>query len=358
MKRNFEGSRSSRRAQKGKHQMIGHQFKIAGFIALFLVWAGTLASAQTNVALVIGNSAYQRPLPTTIADASAMAETMRGAGFDVTELRDIHRRDGGEIMNNFLNKIAGAEGKVTAFFYYTGYAAQVAGDNYLVPVDASIAEANDIRTQSLRLGEFLEQFARIPAAARIVVLDASYEHGFGRGTAQAVPPGLAIMQAPAGMAIASAAAPGEVATAEAGTYTRTLVALMRQPGLELDQIFKTARSQIHQVTGGKQTPWSATGLLVDVTLISAAPPAQALAVPAAPPAAEPPAKEPPATERTEPRSKKEQRRQAERPRHKRAAREPAAPAQARQDPAPPPIVGIGVGGIGIGRGGFGIGIGR
>ena len=111
--------------------MISHQFKITGFMALFLVWAGTLASAQTNVALVIGNSAYQRPLPTSIADASAMAETMRGAGFDVTELRDIHRRDGGEIMNNFLNKIAGAEGKVTAFFYYTGYAAQVAGDDYL-----------------------------------------------------------------------------------------------------------------------------------------------------------------------------------------------------------------------------------
>ncbi len=341
--------------------MIGHQFKIAGFMALFLVWAGTLASAQTNVALVIGNSAYQRPLPTTIADASAMAETMRGAGFDVTELRDIHRRDGGEIMNNFLNKIAGAEGKVTAFFYYTGYAAQVAGDNYLVPVDASIAEANDIRTQSLRLGQFLEELAKIPAAARIVVLDASYEHGFGRGTAQAVPPGLAIMQAPAGMAIASAAAPGEVATAEAGTYTRTLVALMRQPGLELDQIFKTARYQVNQATGGKQTPWSATGLMVDVTLFSAppaAPPAQAVAVPAAPPAAEPPAKEPPATERTERRSKKEQRRQAERPRRERAARESAAPAQARQAPAPPPIVGIGIGGIGIGRGGFGIGFGR
>jgi hypothetical protein len=58
--------------------MIDHQFKIAGFVALFLALAGTLASAQTNVALVIGNSAYQSaaPLPTTIADATAMAETL------------------------------------------------------------------------------------------------------------------------------------------------------------------------------------------------------------------------------------------------------------------------------------------
>jgi hypothetical protein len=345
---------------------MGHFFKIAGLLVLFLVWAGTFASAQTNVALVIGNSAYQRPLPTSIADATAMAETLRSAGFDVTELRDIRRSDIGEIVNNFLNKIAGAEGKVTAFFYYTGYAAQLAGDNYLVPVDASIAEASDIRTQSLRLSEFLQQFSGIPAAARIVVLDAAYDHGFGRGTAQPVPPGLAIMQAPAGMAIATAAAPGEIATAEAGTYTRTLVGLMRQPGLELDQIFKTARSAVNQMTGGKQTPWSATGLLTDVTLISAPavapPPVQAVALPTEPPPAkepevkERPAKEPPAAER---RSKKEQRRQAERerPRRERAPRERAEPAQSRQAPAPPPSIGLGGGGISIGRRGFGIGVG-
>jgi uncharacterized caspase-like protein len=281
----------------------------------------------------------------------------------VTELRDIRQLDTGQILNNFINKIAGAEGKVTAFFYYAGYAAQLAGDNYLVPVDATIADANDIRTKSLRLGEFLDQLARLPAAARIVVLDASYEHGFGRRTAQAVPPGLAIMQAPAGMAIASAAAPGEVAMAEAGTYTRTLVALMRQPGLELDQIFKTARSQVNQATGGRQTPWSATGLLVDVTLISApaavavpvaAPPAQAVALPT-----EPPAAKPPAAERTEQRSKKERRREAERerPRRERAPRERAEPAQSRQAPAPAPSIGIGGGGISFGRRGIGLGVG-
>lgn len=115
----------------------------------------------------------------------------------------------------------------------------------------------------------IEELAKIPAAARIIVLDASYEHGFGRGTAQAAPPGLAIMQAPAGMAIASASAPGEVAAGEAGAYTRTLVTLMRQPGLEFDQILKTPRVQVNQATAGKQTPWSVTALLADVTLISA-----------------------------------------------------------------------------------------
>src|SRR4051794_5434227 len=339
---------------------MGHPFKIAALVALLLVWAGTLASAQSNVALVIGNGAYQRPLPTSIADASAMAETLRGAGFDVTELRDIRRPDIGEIVNNFLNKLAGTDGKVIAFFYYTGYAAQLAGDNYLVPVDASIAEANDIRTQSLRLGEFLQQFSGIPAAARIVVLDAAYHHALARAPAQPLRPGLAIIQAPAGMMIATAAAPGEIATAEAGTYTRAVAGLIRQPGLELDQIFKTARSAVNQITGGKQTPWSASGLLTDVTLVTpplAAPPVQAVALPTeAPPAKEPAAKERPEKEpaATERRGKKEQKRQAERPRRERAARG-SEPAQSRQAPAPAPS--FGGGGISIGRRGFGIGVG-
>jgi uncharacterized caspase-like protein len=349
--------------------MISRRFQVAGLAAFFLSVAVSLAPAQSNVALVIGNGAYQggKALSTTVADASLMAETMRGAGYDVTELRDVQQRDNGQIMNNFLNKIAEAGGNATVFFYYAGYAAQLGGDNYLIPVDASTADVNDIRTQSLRLGQLLEELAKIPAAARVIVLDASYEHGFGRGTAQPVSPGLAIMQPPAGMAVASAAAPGEIATAEAGTYTRTLVKLMRQPGLELDQILKTTRLQVNQATGGKQTPWSATALLGDVTLVSApaaAPPVQAVALPAEPPAASPPAVAPPAekpksTERSEQSSRKEpkeKRRQAERPRRERVVRESAAPAQSRQAPAPvQPMMGIGS--IGIGRRGIGIGIG-
>ncbi|MEA2787995.1 MAG: hypothetical protein QOG73_401 [Acetobacteraceae bacterium] len=100
--------------------MINGHFKVAGLATVFLGLAVSFASAQSNVALVIGNAAYQsgKPLPTTIADASLVAETMRGAGYDVTELRDVQQRDHGQILNNFLNKIAGAGSNGTVFFYY------------------------------------------------------------------------------------------------------------------------------------------------------------------------------------------------------------------------------------------------
>ena len=143
--------------------------------------------------------------------------------------------------------------------------------------------------QSLRLGDLVDALAQTSAAARIVVLDSSYDHRFGRGTAQPVLPGLAAVEAPSGMTIASAAAPGEIAAEASGTYSlypRTLVNLMRQRGLELDKVFKGARYQVNQETAGKQTPWISTALMTDVTLFPVtatapvSPPSQVAAPPA------------------------------------------------------------------------------
>src|SRR3569623_212779 len=50
------------------------------------------ASAQSRLALVIGNSAYTGapPLPTTVADATSIMETLKAAGYDVTGLSDLN----------------------------------------------------------------------------------------------------------------------------------------------------------------------------------------------------------------------------------------------------------------------------
>lgn len=320
--------------------MIGRQFRIAGFVGLSLVFFVTATSAQSNVALVIGNSTYQnaKPLSTAIADASAIAETLRGAGYDVITSTDVHQKDIGEVMRLFLDKVAAASGNAVAFFYYAGYAAQFRGVNYLIPIDAPISSASDIPTQSLRLGELVEALAKTPAVARIIVLDASYNHGFGRGTEEVVLPGLAVMVPPPGMAIAFAAPPRQIAVEGAGTYslyTQTLVTLMRQRGLELDQIFKATRYQVNRATSGRQTPWTSSALLVDVTLFSAPGGAPQAAAPAAPKPADRPPK------------KKERRRQVERQRSERAV---SAPSEPRQSPALPGIIGITPGGISIGIG--------
>lgn len=327
--------------------MIIYQWlKTVGFLILWSMTSVMAASAQTNVALVIGNSAYQsaKPLTTTVADAAAVADTMRGAGYDVTLLKDVRRSDLGQVMRDFLDKVAAGGSKAVAFVYYAGYAAQSGSDNYLVPIDADIKDARDVVPQALRLGDLVDALAQTPAAARVIVLDSSYDHGFGRGTAQPVPSGLAAVEAPSGMTIASAAGPREVVAEQSGThsrYSRTLVNLMRQRGLELDKVFKGARYQVNQETAGKQTPWISTALMTDVTLfpVTATAPGAAPSRVAAPPT------------KAEPTKKKEQRRHVERRQRERTTSRSAPAASGGQTPRlPPAIIGIGGGGISIGIG--------
>jgi len=208
---------------------------------------------------VIGNSAYRnaQALPTAHGDAAVVAETMRAAGYEVIELRDLHLDDIGPAMRDFLDKVAAAGPQGVAFVYFSGYAAQSQGQNYLVPVDAQIGRDSDVPLQALRLSDLIQEMMSLPAAARLVVLDGARDHGFGRGTAQAVPRGLAVMDVPEGMLIASSAAPGALAVdgdASYSIYTGALVTAMRQPGLDMEQIFKAARLQVNQATGAARRP--------------------------------------------------------------------------------------------------------
>jgi hypothetical protein len=248
---------------------------------------------RPGVALVVGNGAYSDGrLATTIADAAAVAETLRAAGYNVTELHDVRQAQIGRVLRDFLDQVAAAGPDAVAFFYFAGRAAQSAGRNYLVPVDALILESKDVALQALGLDNLVAELARLPSAARVVVLDAARDHGYGRGTSELVQPGLANMAAPGGMLIAFSAAPGRVAADDAAPnslYTTTLVRSMRTAGLDLERIFKMTRLQVNHASQGRQTPWTAESLTVDVTLFQTSSQLpQAINLPPAKPVSPPP----------------------------------------------------------------------
>ncbi len=231
--------------------------------------------ARSGVALVIGNSNYAgNKLATTTADADVVAETLRAAGYRVTELYDTPKEEIGGALRNFLDQVAAAGPDTVAFVYFAGYAAQASGYNYLVPVDAAIAGVKDVPQQALRVDDLVAELAKLPAAARIIVLDAAHEHGYGRGTPDLVPPGLAAMTPPSGTMIAFPAAPGRIAAANAGPYslyTATLVRLMRQTGVDLDQVFRTTSQQVNQISQGAETPWTTGDLSFKLALFPSTP---------------------------------------------------------------------------------------
>ena len=245
----------------------------AGVVLVIMAVAAS-AMAQSHVALVIGNSAYQAApsLATTAADAEIVAETLRGAAYGVTELHDVRQADIGQTIRDFLDKAAAAGPDGVAFFYFAGYAAQSGGENYLVPVDAVINRNNEVADETFRLNDLVGELVKLPLAARIVILDASRDHKLGVAANQPVAKGLAKIETVPGVLIAFAAAPNAVAALENETYsgfTLALVTQMRQPGLDMVQILKATQQQVNKATAGRQMPWTTGKLPVELILFAA-----------------------------------------------------------------------------------------
>ena len=81
----------------------------------------TCAYAEKRVALVIGNSAYDKvaPLPNPANDAELIADTFRSAGFDSVDLRrDLKVDDMRRALRDFVDKARNAD---VAVIYYAGH---------------------------------------------------------------------------------------------------------------------------------------------------------------------------------------------------------------------------------------------
>jgi hypothetical protein len=110
-------------------------------VALLLVpiLSSLAAAAEKRVALVIGNSAYieTAKLANTRNDATDFGNALKRLGFDVLEGVDLDKRAMERLVRQFGVKVVGAD---IAFFFYAGHGLQVSGENYLVPIDAKLAQ--------------------------------------------------------------------------------------------------------------------------------------------------------------------------------------------------------------------------
>ena len=249
------------------------------------------ALAESRVALLIANSAYQGapPLTTPEADKVLIAKTLEAAGYDVTQYGDLTTQTIGAAFGTFVEKVKAAGPDAVVFVYFSGYAAQENGDDYLIPVDGQVPTADALTNAALPLAAVMKALTDVPSAARIIVLDAARDGAFGKAGGQPVPDGLALMGVPPGVLLAYSAAPGVYApefNATNSPYANALATLMRQPGLDIEQIFKGVRLQVNEATKGMQTPWMTSALNVEVKLF-AAPAAEPVAT-AAPGGAAPP----------------------------------------------------------------------
>ncbi len=208
--------------------------------------------SASRVALVIGNTAYNAaPLVTPLNDSHAIRRELENQGFYVLHATDLTLFEMKTAIASFLTM---ATGKEMVIFYFSGYAAQRRGENYLLPVGPGIRTEDHLLYEAVSLYELLMAMQQTGNQNLLVLLDACRENPglwlFEKGLSAITPP--------PGIAVAYNASPGRVVPeteGELSLFTRHLLPVLRQGELPVSHILEQTAERVKTETDGRQAPW-------------------------------------------------------------------------------------------------------
>ena len=221
------------------------------------------AFAEKRIALVIGNSAYERvpQLSNPVNDATAMSEMFKRAGFDIVQLKlDLKALEMRRALRDFSDEARDAD---VAIIYFAGHGIEIQGTNYLIPVDAVLERDIDADDEAIPLDRLLT-IVEPARQLRLVILDACRDNPFARKMKHAVASrsvdrGLAKVEPVSpNTLIAFAAKAGSTAAdgdAKNSPFTTALVKYLPTPGLDLRMAFGYVRDDVLKVTKNRQEPF-------------------------------------------------------------------------------------------------------
>ena len=226
------------------------------------------ASAESRLALVIGQSAYRSvpALPNPANDARAVTQMLTDSGFEVSTAADLSQGQMREAVSDFAGKVAAKGADTVALVFYAGHGLQIDGENFLVPVDIDPKREADIPIQAVRLNDILNTLTSVPSKMRILMLDACRNNPFP--DLKTAGGGLALVDAKIGAPgtfLSFSTSPGAVAEDGSGSnspYTTALLAAGKEQ-IPIEETFKRVRLAVNKVTEGRQTPWDSSSLTED-----------------------------------------------------------------------------------------------
>lgn len=233
------------------------------FLVLALLFCLSSPALAEKVAMVIGMGAYQNVpgLKNTINDANRVGQKLEQVGFKVTYAIDATQAQLLQLMDRFSFESETAD---VALVYFAGHGVEVSGENFLIPVDAKVANILDVARVSISVNQMLKTVDHA-RKMRIVIIDACRNNPFGKllpveGLNDAPKAqGLAAVNPEQGTLVAFAASQGQVAMdgrGENSPYATALMEAVVQPNLEIGLMFRRVRDEVLAATENKQLPWT------------------------------------------------------------------------------------------------------
>ncbi|MCL2139021.1 MAG: caspase family protein [Treponema sp.] len=233
-------------------------FTLLAATAIFAQNDPSVNSAPQKYALVIGNGTYTgglSRLANPVNDAMDIAAVLEHLGFAVDMLIDstLIQMDAAVLdMRERLGQNKNSYG----FFFYAGHGVQSGGENFLIPVNASIPNEHYLRDRAVSLQSLLDNLNDAGNRLNVVVLDACRDTPFGwsRSGSRGL---LVVNRQPVDSIIVYATGAGQVAAdgeGRNGLFTGQLLINLATPGIEVSEVFKRTGADVSAASGRKQIP--------------------------------------------------------------------------------------------------------
>ncbi|SDS29012.1 caspase family protein [Bradyrhizobium canariense] len=251
-------------------------------LAASLLALAAPAHAEKRVALVIGNNDYKNvpKLQKAVNDARTMGDTLKQLGFTVMVAENQTRQAFSESLLAFDKAVDPGD---TAFFFYAGHGFEIAGQNFLLPIDVPAAGEGQeelVRDASVLADRIIERLQNKNVRTAILVFDACRNNPFERSGTRALAGGggLAPMtQLPEGVFSVFSAGPRQTALDRLSNsddnpnsvFTRTFAKELLKPGENLVQVAQHTRrivSEMAETVSHKQIPVYFDQMVDDVFL--------------------------------------------------------------------------------------------
>ena len=188
-------------------------------------------------------------------DANDIAAVLELLGFSVDTVINSNMAQMDEAVLRLHEKLS-LDKNSYGFFFYAGHGVQSGGENFLIPVNATIPNEFYLRDRAISVQSILDNMNDAGNSLNVVVLDACRDNPFGwsRGGIR----GLQVVNnQPADSIIVYATGAGKTAAdgeGRNGLFTGQLLANLATPGIEVSEVFRRTGADVSTASGRKQIP--------------------------------------------------------------------------------------------------------
>ena len=194
-----------------------------------------------------------------VNDASDVSASLTRLGYSVSTLTNARYDDLRRALIDFGRRARGAE---LAVIFFAGHGIQMAGENWVIPIDAQLASDLDVPNEAIGLQSMVRAVSNTSRLG-LVILDACRNDPFlsrmlMTRVSRVVERGLSRVEPSDNVPVAYSARDGTTArdgTGRNSPFTASLLKNIETPGLEVRFLFANVRDDVMAATNREQQPF-------------------------------------------------------------------------------------------------------